>query len=281
MYQKSFQMNFQISHLFDVKEKVALITGGATGIGKMLAYALSSNGARVYITSRKLDMLKETTEEINRFNQCENVFYVQSDLTTRKECEELAKIVTVRESKLDILIHCAGISWGGVMEDFNEEMGWDRLFALNVKSIFYLTVALTPLLQKASRGNSDPSKVITISSIAADTPRVQGPLSKVGTGTWSYNASKAAVNQLTKSLALSLSTKSITCNAIAPGFFPSRMTEFGLKENLDVLESLQPLGRIGGATDMAALGLFLCSKGSAHINGAIIPIDGGQSLARL
>jgi NAD(P)-dependent dehydrogenase (short-subunit alcohol dehydrogenase family) len=274
-------MNFSVSHLFNVKDKVALITGGGTGIGKMLTFALASNGAKVYIASRKLQVIEATAKEINEAIGVERVFCIVADLLTKKDCDSLADLLKQKESKLDILINNAGMSWGNPYDKFDERNGFDKLFALNVKSIYYLTVALTPLLEKATKGNQDPSKVINISSVAAQTPRAESPLSRDGSGTWSYNASKAAVNQLTQSLALTLAEKQITCNAIAPGFFPSRMTKFGVEENLDVLESIQPLGRIGKAEDMAALGLFLCSKASAHLTGVIIPIDGGQSLARL
>lgn len=104
------------------------------------------------------------------------------------------------------------------------------------------------------------------------------PLAQPNSGTWSYNASKAAVNHLTRSLASTLSKDFITVNAIAPGFFPSRMTSYGIQNNLDVLNGVQPMGRIGRTEDMAGLALFLCSKASAHLTGVVIPIDGGQLL---
>jgi NAD(P)-dependent dehydrogenase (short-subunit alcohol dehydrogenase family) len=274
-------MNFNFDHLFNVKEKRALITGGGTGIGKMLTYALATNGAVVYIASRKMEVIQATALEINTAIGAERVIPIQADLLTKKDCDHLAEEISKREPKLHILINNAGMSWGNPYDQFSEKNGWDKLFALNVKSIYYLTVALTPLLELGAQGNEDPSRVINISSVAAQTPRAETPLSRDGAGTWSYNASKAAVNQLTQSLALTLAPKFITCNAIAPGFFPSRMTKFGVQENLEVLESIQPLGRIGKAEDMAALGVFLCSRGSAHLTGIIIPIDGGQSLARL
>ncbi|KAJ3125528.1 hypothetical protein HK098_000215 [Nowakowskiella sp. JEL0407] len=167
------------------------------------------------------------------------------------------------------------MSWGADLTDFDEANGWDRLMALNVKSIFYLTTALLPLLKNASKGNLDPSRVVNISSVSGIVPDAQGALSSVGNGIWSYAASKAAVNHLTRTLAFTLAGDHITVNAIAPGVFPSKMTRFGLENARDELLSVQPTGRVGLPEDIAGTLLFLVGKGGAHITGAVIPVDGG------
>ncbi|KAJ3358988.1 hypothetical protein HDU91_005054 [Kappamyces sp. JEL0680] len=201
--------------------------------------------------------------------------------------DALAQKLLELEPKVHLLFNNAGMSWGNVLSEFSEQNGWDRLFALNVKTCFYLTVALLPALEAASGGNLDPSRVIMVSSVAGVVPMAETPLAQPGSGTWSYNASKAAVNHLTRSLAITLAEyacgsnprKNITVNCIAPGFFPSRMTAYGMENNLDALNSVQPLGRIGMPQDMAGLALFLSSRASAHLTGSVIPIDGGQALA--
>ncbi|KXS20627.1 putative NADPH-dependent beta-ketoacyl reductase [Gonapodya prolifera JEL478] len=265
--------------LFDVKGKVALVTGGGTGIGKMWAETLAHNGVTVYIASRKVKPLQEAADEINalaRFGgKC---IPIQADVADKKGCDALVDAIKARGvTKLHILVNNAGISWGDPMTSFPEKEGWDRLMALNVKSAFYLTTASLPLLLSATTP-SDPARVINISSMASVLASVSGPLSAPGSGTWSYQPSKAAVNHLTRSLALELGPKGVTANVVCPGVFRSRMTAFGVKNSLGMMEASQPLGRIGVTEDMAGLCLFLCSRASAYLNGAAIPIDGGAGL---
>ncbi|KAJ3104634.1 hypothetical protein HDU97_009025 [Phlyctochytrium planicorne] len=268
--------NLKLDSLFSVKGKIALVTGGGSGIGKMIAAALVQNGAKVYIASRKLKNVQEAADELNKMGPG-SCIPLQADLTTRAECEALAAKLKEKESKLHILVNNSGMSWGNALTDFNEKDGWDRLFALNVKGLFYLTTALLPLLQKDAN-NVDPGRVINISSVAGTSAIAEMDLAAAGYGTWSYNASKAAVNHLTRTLASSLAGKFVTINAIAPGVFPSKMTKFGLDNAMDALLKSQPTGRLGTTEDMAGLALFLCSRASSHITGAVIPIDGGQTL---
>lgn len=129
---------------------------------------------------------------------------IQADLGTRAQAEQLANQIKQRESKLHLLFNNAGMSWGALLTDFPEKNGWDRLFALNLKTCFYLTVSLIPLLGAGAEGNVDPARVINVSSVASVIPMAETPLAAPGAGTWSYNASKAALNHLTRSMAISL-----------------------------------------------------------------------------
>ncbi|KAI8812914.1 hypothetical protein BJ742DRAFT_861631 [Cladochytrium replicatum] len=272
-----------IPTLFGVKGKVALVTGGGTGIGLMIATSLIQNGAKVYIASRKLPNLQKVADNLNSLAKAQKTggecIPLQANLVSRADCEATAAKVKERETKLHILVNNSGMSWGAPLEDFNEKDGWDRLMALNVKSAFYLTTSLIPLLEAAGKDDKmDPARVINISSISGSVAIAETPIAAEGSGTWSYNASKAALNHLTRGMAYSLAGRSITVNAIAPGMFPSNMTRFGLENNGELLAAFQPTGRIGAASDMAGLALFLFSKASAHITGAVITIDGGQSL---
>lgn len=164
------------------------------------------------------------------------------------------------------------------MTDFPEANGWDKVFNLNVKSQFYLTIALLPLLEK-DKSNVNPASVINIASVAAISPLAEGGLSAEGHGTYSYQPSKAASLHLTKVLASSLAKKHVIVNAILPGVFPSRMTAFGLEENKAALEAGQPTGRIGTPEDIGGLALFLSSRAGAHCTGVGVVVDGGQSVA--
>ncbi|KAI9033509.1 hypothetical protein DFJ74DRAFT_652691 [Hyaloraphidium curvatum] len=278
-----------INNLFSVKGKVALVTGGGTGLGKMMTTALAQNGARVYIASRKLPVLQQTADEINSDPAVKasggQVIPVKADLRTRKECEALAATMKEKETKLNILINNSGIAWGGPLLDFPEAQGWMQTFQINLFSYFYLTVSLLPLLLKEPTP-TDPSRVINISSIAslsAETAQdVLAAQSGGGAeaGTYSYGVSKAAVNQLTRSMAHTFASRLITVNAIAPGRYPSKMTtQTGMDPALKALaDTEQPTGRVGDAADMAGLTLLLCSRGGAHITGAIIPTAGGAEL---
>lgn len=269
-----------VGQLFGLHGKVALVSGGATGIGKMIAAAYVRNGAKVYIASRKLEDLKRVASQLSKLspkdkeNSC---IPIQADIGNKAGCDALAEEIKKRESRLDILVNNSGLTWGAPMVDFPEKKGWDKVFDLNVKSQFYLTVALLPLLQK-DKSNISPGRVINIASTAAISPLAEGGLSAEGHGTYSYQPSKAASLHLTKVLASSLAPKHIMVNAICPGVFPSRMTAFGLEEHKDILEASQPTGRVGTPEDIGGLALFLASRAGAHCTGTGIVVDGGQSL---
>ena len=202
------------------------------------------------IASRKKELLDGVANKLNRLQKGTCIAIV-SDLGTKDAAVRLAESVATHTNVLHLLVNCAGMSWGGNMLDFDESNGWDRLFALNVKSIFYLTMALVPLLEAAANGNIDPARVINISSVAGTIASAETPLASKESGTWSYNISKAAVDHLTRSLAVSLASRNITVNAIAPGIFPSRMTAYGIKHGGNVVVASQPSKRIGNADDMA------------------------------
>ncbi|KAI9462771.1 rhamnolipids biosynthesis 3-oxoacyl-reductase [Lactarius psammicola] len=268
--------DFAIPNLFDVKGKIAVVTGGGSGIGTMIATAYVQNGAKVYIASRKEKQLKEVSEQLNKIRpgSCE---YFVADLSSKAGCDRLVEAVKAKESKIHILVNNSGMSWGAPFDNFPEKDGWDRLFSLNVKSIFYVTAGLAPLLAKDST-NRDPGRVINISSIAAISPLAGGSrLSSSGNGVWSYNTSKAAVNHLTSQLAVTLGPQFITVNAICPGLFPSKMTAFGIKNagGTERLAEGHPWGRVGEPTDMAGVALFLASTAAAYVTGAHLILDGG------
>ncbi|KAJ3328875.1 hypothetical protein HDU93_001241, partial [Gonapodya sp. JEL0774] len=157
--------DLSIDSIVNVKDKVVLVTGAGTGIGKMLAAAYIQNGAKVYIASRKKQVIEETAAELNAMGPGKCIPLV-ADLTTKAACDALAGEIKKREPKLHILVNNAGVSWGAPLEEYPEKQAWDNLFALNVKSIFYLTVACLPLLEAGANGNIDPARVINVSSVA-------------------------------------------------------------------------------------------------------------------
>ncbi|GBE89778.1 rhamnolipids biosynthesis 3-oxoacyl-reductase [Sparassis crispa] len=275
----SIAEDLRIDRLYGVEGKVAVVTGGGSGIGTMIASAFVQNGAKVYIAARKEKQLQEVCSALNEKGPGSCHYFI-ADLTTKAGCDSLVAAIKERESKIHILVNNSGISWGAPYDSFPEKEGWDRLMALNVKSVFYMTVGLTDLLAKGST-NVDPGRVINVSSVASlIATSTETSLAAKGSGLWSYATSKAAVNHLTSQLAVTLLPKRITVNAILPGTFPSKMTAYGFKTKGDSLDSNNPMGRVGHPRDIAGIVLFLASPASAYITGAHITVDGGSVVSR-
>lgn len=250
--------------LFSIEGKSALVTGGSSGIGEMIARGFVQAGARVYIASRKQEVCEKVAAELSEFGSC---IALPADLQQESECVRLAKEVQEREGHLHILVNNAGANWGAPMSEFPSS-AWDKVLGLNVKAIFELTRQLVPALEAAG-SPEDPARVINIGSIDGIKP----PLLE----TYAYSASKAAVHHMTRVLAKTLASKHISVNAVAPGPFQSRMMNATLKQFGDSIKSTNPMGRIGEPEDMAGIAIYLSSRAGAYVTGAVIPVDGGIS----
>ena len=258
-----------MSDLFRLDGKVAVVTGGGRGIGVMIARGLLEAGAaKVYLAARKAAELDAAVAELSPLGAVEGI---PADLGTAEGVQALADAVAYREEAVHVLFNNAGAAWGAPFEDFPES-GFDKVFDVNVKGVFLLTRALVPLLT-AGATDDDPARVINTGSIDGFL------VPEKGRDNFSYSASKAAVHMLTKHLAGELAPR-ILVNAIAPGLFPSRMTKVLLAAGEEAVGSLLPLGRVGQADDMAGIGVFLASRASSYITGAVIPVDGGASTIR-
>jgi NAD(P)-dependent dehydrogenase (short-subunit alcohol dehydrogenase family) len=257
-----------LDELFALDGKKALVTGGATGIGRMIATALTMAGADVMIASRKEDACKAVAAEINSLAGIKGkVEGFGADVATKDGIAALVGAVKSRTGKLNILFNNAGVTWGEPMAAFPYE-AWAKVMGVNVAGLFTLTRDLLPLLM-ASAKPGDPARVINLGSVMGSQP--------LGDGAYSYAASKAAVHHLTKILAKELAASNVTVNAFAPGPFQSRMTAYatGTDEKAQRVGKGVPLGRIGAPSDIAGASLFLCGRGGSYITGAILPIDGG------
>ena len=253
--------------LFSIEGKVALVTGGSRGIGLMIARGYVEAGARVYISSRKAEVCEEVAAELSKVGTCTAL---PADVSTEAEARRLAAEVAAREPALHILVNNAGANWGAPLEEY-PDAAWDKVLALNVKSVFHLTRALLPQLETAASAE-DPARVINIGSIDG----IQAPMLE----TYAYSASKAAVHHLTRTLARKLASKHITVNAVAPGPFESKMMEATLDRFGDAIAAACPLGRIGRPDDMAGVAIYLASRAGAYLTGAVIPVDGGISTSQ-
>lgn len=280
MAHQASTQNLSVHSLFDFTNHIALVTGGATGLGEMAAQAFVQNGSTVIIASRKESELQRTSARLNALGpgKCS---YIVADLKDKAGCVALCAELKKRVDRLTVLVNNTGATWGDDYYNFPES-AWEKIMGLNVKSVFYMTVGCEELLLKgATRDN--PSRVINVASMAGIqtgdvTASEEGGLSKPGTGTFSYGPSKAACIHLTKIQASKLAPRNIMVNVICPGVFPSRMTNFGLENFKDTLVSGQPTGRIGKPSDFGGVVLFLSSVASAHMTGNVIELDGGATL---
>jgi len=256
-----------IQSLFSLDGRVALVTGGSRGIGKMFVEGLLAAGcSKVYISARKIEQMQETIAEFGE----DKVVGIPADLSQMDGIQTLADEMVAREDKLDILINNAGAAWGQPYLEFNEA-GWHRTMDLNVKTPFFLTQKLHDLLVAAGKGER-PAKVIHVSSI--DGQRIN-PWE-----TYAYQASKAGVIQLTRRMAARLIQDNIVVTTIAPGAFASEMNK-AAKNAPDASASMIPAKRIGSAEDMAAAAIYLCSRAGDYVVGETLTVDGGVVNAAL
>ena len=254
--------------LFSLQGRVALVTGGSRGIGKMIAAGFLAQGAaKVYITARKAGPCEATANELTAAYDGECIA-LPIDISTVAGCDQLAAEFIKRESKLDILVNNAGAAWGADFDEFPES-GWDKVMDLNVKSMFFLTQALTPMLRKAATDHL--AKVINIASIDGI---FINPME-----TYSYGASKAAVIHLTRRLATKLIKENIVVTAIAPGAFASDMNK-DARDHGDEVKTRIPAGRIGRPEDMAGAAIYLASRAGDYVMGSTLVVDGGLTHAR-
>ncbi|MBL8382954.1 MAG: SDR family oxidoreductase [Burkholderiales bacterium] len=254
-----------MNDLFSLAGRVALVTGGSRGIGRMIAEGFLRAGARVYISARKAEACDRTAAELSALGTCVSI---PMDVSSMNGVKALTDAIGARESRLDILVNNAGAAWGAPFDDF-PEAGWDKVATLNMKTPFFLTQALSPLLRAAAR--THVAKVINIASIDGISVNPQE--------TYSYAASKAGLIQLTRRMALKLAPENIAVSAIAPGAFASEMNRDARDNAAEVVKRI-PAGRIGTMEDMAGAAIYLASRAGDYVVGSTLIVDGGVTHAR-
>ncbi|MDC8756975.1 SDR family oxidoreductase [Janthinobacterium fluminis] len=252
--------------LFSLAGKTALVTGGSRGLGLQMALALGEQGARLVIASRKQTELDEAVAFLAGHGV--NAHAVAVDLSRDEAVTELVDAALAHLGHIDILINNAGASWGAPAEDYPVE-AWDKVMNLNIRSIFLVSQAVG----KRSMIPRRSGRIINIASIAGLAGNPPGPMKTIA-----YNTSKAAVVNFTRALAGEWGAYGINVNAIAPGFFPSKMTK-GLLDKISAaaLAKDAPLGRLGDDEDLKGATLLFASDAGKHITGQTLAVDGGVS----
>lgn len=254
-----------MTDLFSLTGRTALVTGGSRGIGFAIATEMLRAGARVIICARREDELAAAAEQLAELGEVETVV---ADLSSVAGVDALVAAVAERVDALHVLVNNAGTTWGAPIDAFPED-GWDKVMALNVKALHYLTAGLLPLL-RAGASDDDTARVINIGSIDG----LMAPMMD----NYAYAASKAAVDQLTRHYSRRLAPERILVNTIAPGLFPSKMSAFIIEtpELADLATSTIPVGRPGRPEEIGGTAVWLASRAGGYTTGATIVVDGGS-----
>jgi 3-oxoacyl-[acyl-carrier protein] reductase len=242
----------------ELKDKVAIVTGSARGIGKAIARRLIQNGATIVICDLVMDEVLATAEELR--SEGATVLPLQVNVTDMKSVESMVEEVLSKLGRIDILVNNAGITRDSLLVRMDEAQ-WDAVIAVNLKGTFNCTRCVAKTMMKQRSG-----KIVSIAS-------VMGLIGNVGQA--NYSASKAGVIGLTKSVAKELGRRGVNVNAVAPGFIASKMTESLPEAEKEKILEVIPLGCIGYPEDVANAVAFLVSDSARYITGQVIQVDGG------
>ena len=252
-----------IKKAFDLTGKTALVTGGSRGLGLQIAEALGEQGAKIVLSSRKAGDLEEAQGHLAKLGI--KADWIAADNSKDEDITRLADGAIAKLGKVDILVNNAGATWGALTEDHPIE-AWDKLMNLNIRALFVLS-------QQIGKKSMIPNKYGRIINIAS----VAGLFGSSGEmQTIAYNTSKGAVVNFTRALAGGWGRHGITSNALAPGFFPSKMTKGVIASvGVDKLTEGVPLRRLGDDDDLKGAALLFASEAGKHITGQILAVDGG------
>jgi NAD(P)-dependent dehydrogenase (short-subunit alcohol dehydrogenase family) len=256
-------MGVGVRELFDLSGRTAIVTGGSRGLGLQIAEALAEQGARLVLTARKAEQLERAVGTLT--DQGADVTAHACDLSQPEAVASFVDDVLGAHDAIDILVNNAGTTWGAPAEEHPLE-AWNKVLDLNLTGLFLLTqrVAATSMIPRRS------GRIVNLASVAglkANNPKMMGTIA--------YSTSKGGVISMTRALAVEWARYGITVNAIAPGYFPTKMTRGTLEYAQELIEEATPLGRTGGPEDLKGVAVLLASDASAFITGQTIVVDGG------
>lgn len=248
--------------MFDLTNKVAVISGASSGLGRQMARAFAAQGAKLVILARRVERLEELKAELKD----SEVLAIKCDVTSTEDVNNAAKLAEETFGRVDILLNVAGASKdAGVLDMTDDE--WDFTIATDLTSVFKMTRAFAAIMKKNNYG-----RIINIASM-------YGLVGNTAMGTIAYHSSKGGVVNFTRAVAAEFATDGITCNAICPGYFETELTKQVLdtEEFQDYMKHTVPMQRYGREGELNAGAIFLASEEASYVTGAILPIDGGYT----
>jgi NAD(P)-dependent dehydrogenase (short-subunit alcohol dehydrogenase family) len=252
------------SELFDLSGKVAIVTGGATGIGRQMADGLAEMGADLVLCARHADRCEQAAEELHALGV--RALGLRCDVRDPSEVQAVVDRTRTELGRIDILVNNAGTAWGAPAEDYPLE-GWQKVIDVNLTGVFLWSQAAGRVMIEQGGG-----KIVNIAAVAALSGGPPELMNAVA-----YNASKGGVVAFSRDLATKWARHGINVNAIAPGWVPSDMNRALLDSNPDAYLEHVPLGRFGGPDDLKGAVVFLASAASDYVTGQTLIVDGGQS----
>ncbi|MFJ8090131.1 SDR family oxidoreductase [Lysinibacillus sp. NPDC095746] len=250
--------------LFSLKGKTAIITGGGRGLGAQIAQGFAEAGANIVLCSRKVEACEEVAVELAELGV--QTLALACDVTKPEDIANVVSKTLESFGQIDVLVNNSGASWGTPAVEMPYE-AWQKVFDVNVNGTFLMSQAVGKIMLEQKSG-----KIINIASIAGLGGTLPDFMDTIG-----YNASKGAVITLTKDLAVKWGPYGVNVNAIAPGFFPTKMSKVLIERGQDYLMGVTPLKRLGTENDLKGVALFLAAAASDYITGDVIVVDGGMS----
>lgn len=254
-----------LSSLFDLGGRAAIVTGGGAGLGRVFADALAEAGASVVVCGRHAERCEQAAAEIAQAHGV-SAIGMRCDVRSAAEIEAVVERTVTELGSIDVLVNNAGTSWGAPLEDYPLE-GWQKVIDVNLTGLFQFTQLAGRTMIAQGRG-----KILNVASVAAFGGAPPELMDAVA-----YNASKGGVVAFTRDVAVKWARHGITVNAIAPGWFPTEMSQLLLERSGDVFLRRIPLGRFGAPDDLRGTIVFLAGRASDFITGQTLIVDGGQS----
>jgi NAD(P)-dependent dehydrogenase (short-subunit alcohol dehydrogenase family) len=252
-----------VKDLFNLSGRVAIVTGGSIGLGRQIAEGLAEMGANLVLCARKQERCQQAAEELQQLGV--KTLALGCDVKNPADIQAVVDTAFSQFGRVDVLVNNAGISWGAPVEEMRLE-DWNKVIETNLTGIFLCAQAVGKVMIQQGRG-----KIINLASVAG-LGGAPPTLSAIG-----YHASKGGVISFTKDLACKWAMHNIQVNAIAPGWFPTHMSNWILERNREVFLSQIPLRRFGNEHDLKGAAVFLASDASDYVTGHVLVVDGGQS----